>query len=118
MNLLPQGKCCRRLCDDAADNLMEGHPDHELPAADDPRTGAQSRDPHGLAWTAEEWESWYSGWRRRRHGRWEDGSVGGLSTGKNLAETRWERFALEEVESSTRRLPSASIPWMLPGFQS
>ncbi|CAE7314903.1 unnamed protein product, partial [Symbiodinium sp. CCMP2456] len=92
------------------------HPDHELPVADERRTGAHSRVPGEAsaeeirAWAAEEWEAWYSGWNGRRRGRWESASEGGSSRAKTpLPEPRWERFALEEVEV----LPPEILGWLL-----
>ncbi|CAE7943401.1 RE2 [Symbiodinium necroappetens] len=92
------------------------HPDHELPVADERRTGAHSREAGDAAaeptraWTAEEWEAWYSGWNGRRRGRWENTSDGGATQAQTpLPEPKWERFALEEVEV----LPPEILGWLL-----
>ena len=93
------------------------HPDHELPVADERRTGTHSREAGDAtaettrAWTAEEWEAWYSGWNGKKQGRWESKSDGGASSAARpqLPEPKWERFALEEIEV----LPPEILGWLL-----
>ena len=84
------------------------HPDHELPGTHSREAGDPAAEVT-RAWTAEEWEAWYSGWNGKRQGRWESKSDGGASTTRPLPpEPKWERFALEEVEV----LPPEILGWL------